>query len=73
MQKVSGHHFQKYPPLTLTVQPGELLYLPSMWYHKVKQADRTIAVNYWYDMSFTGPRYPLLKFMQDVIGLKDTM
>ena len=25
----------------------QVLYLPSMWFHQVAQADNTIAVNYW--------------------------
>lgn len=39
-------------PIVVEVQAGEMLYLPSMWYHHVQQADHTIAVNYWYDMQF---------------------
>ncbi|CAI5461036.1 unnamed protein product [Closterium sp. Yama58-4] len=44
------------PPLVCTIGPGEMLYLPSMWYHHVSQSrgetGRTIALNYWYDMQF---------------------
>ena len=43
-------------PLRVTVKAGEVLYLPSLWWHQVEQkADSeglVIAVNYWYDMSF---------------------
>ncbi|GAB4816662.1 hypothetical protein N2152v2_003708 [Parachlorella kessleri] len=43
-------------PLRVTVGPGELLYLPAMWWHQVEQhgddTGRVIAVNYWYDMKF---------------------
>ena len=39
------------PPLTCTVHKGELLYLPSLWYHYVtqyhKESRSVIAVNYW--------------------------
>ena len=31
---------------------GEVLYIPSMWYHYVTQTCLTIAVNYWYDQRF---------------------
>ncbi|KNC81708.1 hypothetical protein SARC_05980 [Sphaeroforma arctica JP610] len=53
---------QKFPkfklatPVRCTVKPGEMLYLPAMWYHQVSQSstngDPVIAVNYWYDMAF---------------------
>ena len=48
----------KYPlyrharPLEVTVRAGEVLYLPSMWFHHVRQSDMTVAVNFWYDMQF---------------------
>jgi jumonji domain-containing protein 7 len=38
-------------PLRVTLDPGDLLYLPAFWYHKVKQScsieDVCVAVNYW--------------------------
>ena len=38
-------------PLRVTLEPGDLLYLPVLWYHKVKQScsneDVCVAVNYW--------------------------
>jgi len=34
------------------VNEGECLFLPSLWYHQVEQKGLTIAVNFWYDMSF---------------------
>ena len=41
----------------VTIEKGETLYLPALWYHQVGQTHRkdpyTIAVNSWYDMSFT--------------------
>ena len=36
-------------PLTVTVLPGETLYLPAGWWHAVRQGPRTIAVNFWHD------------------------
>ena len=50
--------FEQYPlfrhasPIRVTLDPGDILYLPSLWYHKVSQDDCTIAINYWYDMKF---------------------
>ena len=38
-------------PLRVTLEPGDLLYLPALWYHKVKQSCSNehvcVAVNYW--------------------------
>ncbi len=41
-------------PVRCALQPGETLYLPSMWFHKVQQRGLTIAVNFWHDMEFEG-------------------
>jgi peptidyl-lysine (3S)-dioxygenase / protease len=49
---------EKYPlfkhatPFHVTLNPSDLMYLPSLWYHKVKQDDDTIAINFWYDMHY---------------------
>ncbi|KAK4034885.1 cupin-like domain-containing protein [Parachaetomium inaequale] len=57
-------------PTRVTLEPGDMLYLPCMWYHKVSQSCSPegvcIAVNYWYDMDFTGPLYPLSTFVRSV-------
>ncbi|KAG8560979.1 hypothetical protein GDO81_015204 [Engystomops pustulosus] len=39
-------------PLHVTVKAGEMLYLPSLWFHHVRQSHGCIAVNYWYDMEY---------------------
>ena len=43
-------------PFRVTVKAGEVLYLPSLWWHQVEQTagkeNMIIAVNYWYDMQF---------------------
>jgi hypothetical protein len=42
--------------LRARVCAGEVLYLPSMWFHRVAQFrgndESTVAVNWWYDMAF---------------------
>jgi hypothetical protein len=43
-------------PLVVTVNSGDLLFLPALFYHRVEQnvddGGLCIAVNYWYDMVF---------------------
>ncbi|KXJ93076.1 putative phospholipase [Microdochium bolleyi] len=57
-------------PMRVTLEPGDMLYLPAMWYHKVSQSCSEdgicVAVNYWYDMEFGGPHYPLASFVRNV-------
>jgi hypothetical protein len=56
-------------PLQAEVTPGEALYLPAMWFHRVAQtevpSDDTcvVAVNYWFDMCMDGPLYHLMKYV----------
>ncbi|KFK33953.1 hypothetical protein AALP_AA5G083300 [Arabis alpina] len=56
-------------PFHCTVKAGEILYLPSMWFHHVSQTQGdggyTIAVNYWYDMQFD-VKYAYFNFLQSV-------
>ncbi|XP_028796004.1 bifunctional peptidase and (3S)-lysyl hydroxylase JMJD7 [Neltuma alba] len=62
-------YFNGPEPLQCTVKAGEILYLPSMWFHHVRQSpdDRgcTIAVNYWYDMQFD-IKYAYFNFLQSL-------
>ncbi|KAI5812653.1 phospholipase A2 [Pyronema omphalodes] len=58
-------------PLHVELNPGDILYLPAMWYHKVSQctdSDKWLcsAVNYWYDMEYAGPFYPSINFIRSV-------
>jgi peptidyl-lysine (3S)-dioxygenase / protease len=50
----------------VNVEEGQILYLPSGWYHHVTQKSGTwkdgsqapcIAANFWYDMEYQGERY----------------
>ncbi|EPS68713.1 phospholipase-like protein, partial [Genlisea aurea] len=57
-------------PLQVTVKAGQMLYLPSMWFHHVRQVQDgsgglTVAVNYWYDMQFDS-RYAYFNFLQSI-------
>lgn len=44
-------------PLEVTLGPGDVLYLPALWYHQATQATETLAVNWWHDMDFQAPAY----------------
>jgi jumonji domain-containing protein 7 len=54
----------------VTLEEGDLLYLPAMWYHKVSQSSGeegfALAVNYWYDMDFSGGFWTANNFLRDV-------
>ncbi|KAF3942497.1 hypothetical protein ABW19_dt0206003 [Dactylella cylindrospora] len=61
-------------PIRVEVKPGEMLYLPAMWYHQVAQkVDEKegvcVAVNYWYDMDFSGPFVSGLNYVRDMTAL----
>ncbi|TQE13658.1 hypothetical protein C1H46_000665 [Malus baccata] len=62
-------YFDGPKPFHCTVNPGEILYLPSMWFHHVRQTPdsrgRTIAVNYWYDMQYD-IKYAYFNFLQSI-------
>jgi peptidyl-lysine (3S)-dioxygenase / protease len=60
----------------VTVKEGQILYLPSGWYHHVTQQCGTwddgspapcIAVNYWYDMDYEGERYVSRQFVSRMV------
>ncbi|XP_055592680.1 bifunctional peptidase and (3S)-lysyl hydroxylase Jmjd7 [Uranotaenia lowii] len=49
------------------VNAGDMLYLPSLWYHHVRQSHKCIAVNFWYDMDYDA-RYCYYKMMEKLCG-----
>ncbi|TQS32853.1 hypothetical protein Golomagni_06821 [Golovinomyces magnicellulatus] len=71
--KDSTHLFSRLAkPQKVVLDPGDMLYLPAMWYHKVAQSvipedpdGMVVAVNYWYDMDFSGPLYPFASFLRN--------
>ncbi|XP_027084090.1 lysine-specific demethylase JMJ32 [Coffea arabica] len=62
-------------PFEVTVKAGQVLYLPSMWFHHVSQCPDsrglTIAVNYWYDMRFD-IKYAYFNFLQSINYISDS-
>ncbi|KAL3932421.1 MAG: hypothetical protein SGBAC_010859 [Bacillariaceae sp.] len=53
-------------PLEILVREGEMLYLPSLWFHRVTQSCETVGVNYWYDMRFDSPLWCYFTFLQQL-------
>eukprot|EP00979_Chaetoceros_neogracilis_P001732 scaffold307_cov238-Chaetoceros_neogracile.AAC.3 len=53
-------------PMRVHVKAGEMLYLPSLWYHRVTQTCETVAVNYWYDMRFDSPGWCTFNLFQHI-------
>lgn len=53
-------------PVRVLVSEGEMLYIPSLWYHRVTQTCETVGVNYWYDMKFDSPHWCYFNFLQSM-------
>lgn len=60
--------YAKAHPITVTVNAGETLYLPSLWFHHVQQSHKCIAVNFWYDMEFD-IKFSYYKFLESLSKL----
>ncbi|GAA0152839.1 protein modifying enzyme [Lithospermum erythrorhizon] len=62
-------YFNGPKPFEVTVKAGQMLYLPSMWFHHVRQTPDsrglTVAINYWYDMKFD-IKYAYFNFLQSL-------
>jgi jumonji domain-containing protein 7 len=62
-------------PLRVELDRGDVLFLPSIWYHKVSQeVDEEgvcCAVNYWYDMGFGGSFYSMANFIKSCALIVD--
>jgi jumonji domain-containing protein 7 len=58
-------------PMRVTLDKGDMLYLPALWYHKVSQScgeeGICCAVNYWHDMEFGGSFYPLCNLVRNLM------
>ncbi|XP_071955102.1 bifunctional peptidase and (3S)-lysyl hydroxylase Jmjd7-like [Antedon mediterranea] len=64
-------NLKKYPEfgqaraINCTLKAGDMLYLPSLWFHHVHQSHGCIALNYWYDMEFD-IKYNYFKFTESI-------
>ena len=56
-------------PIEVSLERGDMLYLPALWYHHVSQSvgeeKICVAVNYWYDMDFSGGLYATSNYFRD--------
>ena len=57
-------------PVTLDVEAGDLVYIPSLWYHRFSHnhIGPSIAINYWYDMEFS-PLYVAYMLRRELAGM----
>lgn len=60
-------NYRKATAFEIRVNAGDILYLPSLWYHHVRQSHKCIAVNFWYDMEYDA-RYCYYKMMEKLCG-----
>ena len=66
---------EKYPdfvnahPVKLRLNAGDVLYLPSLWFHHLKQSQGCIAVNFWYDMDFD-VKFNYFNFVKDICEIR---
>ncbi|KAK4703976.1 peptidyl-lysine (3S)-dioxygenase / protease, partial [Phenoliferia sp. Uapishka_3] len=69
-------------PLTITLEAGDMLYLPALWFHRVAQdvgpspagaaeEPAAIAANWWYDMSMNAPLWSTAAFVRRTTMLLD--
>ncbi|KAM4624684.1 bifunctional peptidase and (3S)-lysyl hydroxylase JMJD7 isoform 2-T3 [Polymixia lowei] len=59
-------------PLHCTVKAGEMLYLPSLWFHHVRQSHGCIAVNFWYDMEYD-IKYNYFQLLESLAGVTGSL
>ncbi|CAO3659240.1 unnamed protein product [Rhizopus stolonifer] len=61
--------FKHARPIEITVNEGEMLYLPALWFHQVLQqgSEGVIAINYWYDMDYSHILFPTMNLYRKLL------
>jgi hypothetical protein len=58
--------------LVVELQPGDALYLPKLWWHKVEStAAFNVLVNYWWDAFRAGPDAPYTSLLLSMISIAE--
>lgn len=69
-------YLDKCNKMEVIVKKGEMLYLPALYFHEVRQNvdenGRVIAVNFWYDMNYD-IKWNLLNFMKSTMKYKNQL
>jgi hypothetical protein len=59
-------------PIKVLLSEGEMLYIPSLWLHRVTQTTETVGINYWYDMKFESAHWCYFNFLQQLKRTEDS-
>ena len=58
--------------LVAELQPGDAIYLPKLWWHKVESTARfNVLVNYWWDAFRSGPDAPYTSMLLSMITIAE--
>ena len=57
-------------PLRMRLHAGDILYLPSLWFHHLSQSQGCVAVNFWYDMQFDS-KYVYNQMLSNLVKLDE--